>query len=355
MTGSDHVAGPVYVARIGNAHEDRDRVLAVWQDALSQQSRLHAAKYEWFHRRGQPGASLLALVDHAPTDACIGTSAAGARRMLWRGHELRAGVMADMAISSQHRTLGPVLMLQAELLASAAGRFDWLYGFPNAKSIAVAKRAGFPVIGQLRRYSRVLRHGDYLARVAPRPVARVLGRFVDAAVDVKRWLRMRWGSSLATTWSDRADHRMDQLWQASQHGDGCVAIRDAAFLQWRFDEYPGAVTRYLCLSEPGRDALLAWYACQVEGHTLHVRDFWSRDAANGVPRLQIEAMLRAARRENPNLAVVSFEYAAARPKLNGWLAAGFVERSQRSIIGRFLTGDGPDLGDAHLTAADEDE
>jgi hypothetical protein len=356
MNGAGPIASAVYVARIGDPDEDRDRVLAVWHDALSQQSRLHAAKYEWFHRRGQPDASLLALVEHVPTDACVGTSAVGARRMLWRGHEIRAGVMADMAISAQHRTLGPVLTLQAGLLASASGRFDWLYGFPNTKSIAVAKRAGFPVIGQLRRYSRVLRHGDYLVRVLPRPVARVLGWFIDTVVDARRWLQIRLGvPCITTTWSDHADHRMDELWQTSEHGDGCVAIRDAAFLQWRFDEYPGAITRYLCLSEPGQKTLLAWFACQVEGHTLHVRDFWSRDAANGMPRRQLEALLRAARLENRKLAAVSFEYATDKPKLNGWLAAGFVERSHRSIIGRCLTGGGLDLGTAHLTAADEDE
>jgi hypothetical protein len=356
MNGAGPIASAVYVARIGDPDEDRDRVLAVWHDALSQQSRLHAAKYEWFHRRGQPDASLLALVEHVPTDACVGTSAVGARRMLWRGHEIRAGVMADMAISAQHRTLGPALTLQAGLLASASGRFDWLYGFPNTRSIAVAKRAGFPVIGQLRRYSRVLRHGDYLVRVLPRPVARVLGWFIDTAVDARRWLQIRLGAPCITTWSDRADHRMDELWQTSEHGDGCVAIRDAAFLQWRFDEYPGAITRYLCLSEPGQKTLLAWFACQVEGHTLHVRDFWSRDAASGLPRWQIEVLLSAVRREKHRPAAVSIQYAANKTRLIGWLAAGFVERSQRSIIGRCLSAVGcPDLSYAHLTAADEDE
>lgn len=355
MTVAVTDAAPVYAARIGDAFFDRELVLAVWQGALSQESRLHAAKYEWFHQRCPGGPSLLALIDHAPTGACIGTSAVGQRRMLWQGREIRAGVMADMAISAQHRTLGPVLILQAKLLDAAAGRFDWLYGFPNAKSIAVAKRAGFPVIGQLRRYSRILRHGGYLSRVVPQAIARPLGWLFDILLDTRRWLTRRLGKPLIAEWSDRVDPGMDQLWLESAHGDGLIAVRDSAFLRWRFDECPGALTRYLYLRERHAGPLLAWFACQVDGTTLHVRDFWSRDAAGGLPRSQVEALLLAARRDSSSHSAVSVEYAAAPPKLAGWLAAGFTERARRSIIGRHLTEGRAQITHLHLTAADEDE
>ncbi len=348
-------AAPVYAARIGDALSDHELVLSVWRGALSQESRLHAAKYAWFHQHGPTGSSLLALIDHTPSQTCVGTSAAGRRRMLWQGREIRAGVMADMAVSPQHRTLGPVLTLQATLLEAAADTFDWLYGFPNAKSIAVAKRAGFPVIGQLRRYSRVLRHGPYLSRVTASPLARPLGWLLDTVMDARRWLRLQTGTRIISEWSERVDPAMDQLWQESAHGDGLVAVRDCAFLRWRFDEYPGASTRYLFLREQHAGPLLAWFACQVAGTTLHVCDFWSRDAAQGLPRSQIEALLRAARQDAGVYSAVSVEYAAAGEKLAGWLAAGFVERSLRSIIGRSLSAGCAQVTDLHLTAADEDE
>ncbi len=275
--------------------------------------------------------------------------------MLWQGREIRAGVMADMAITLQHRTLGPVLQLQAKLLDAAADRFDWLYGFPNVKSIAVAKRAGFPVIGQMRRYSRVLRHGTYLGRIVPQAVARPIGWLMDSLLDTQRWMRVQIGSRLITEWTNRVDPAMDELWRESPHGHGLLAIRDCTFLRWRFDEYPGTSTRYLFLREQRTGPLVAWFACQVEGTTMHVRDFWSRDAARGLPRSQIEVLLRAARLDSGTHSAVSVEYAAARDKLFGWLAAGFTERALRSIIGRHLTEDGAHITDLHLTAADEDE
>lgn len=275
--------------------------------------------------------------------------------MLWQGHEIRAGVMADMAISAQHRTLGPVLILQATLLEAAADKFDWLYGFPNGKSIAVAKRAGFPVIGQLRRYSRVLRHGNYLKRIMPPLIARPMGWLFDALLDLTRWLRVKAARPLVAEWSDMVDPAMDQLWLDSAHGDSLVAVRDCAFLRWRFEEYPGASTRYLYLREQSAGPLLAWFACQFDGTMLHVRDFWSRDAAQGLPRSQIEALLRASRQDSGDYCAISFEYAAATFKLAGWFAAGFTERASRAIIGRYPAEGFAPITDLHLTSADEDE
>ncbi len=355
MTSPIVDATPVYAARTGDTLRDRELVLAVWQGALSQGSRLHSMKYEWFHQHCPAGPTLLVLIDHRPTNTCVGTSAAGRRRMLWQGHEIHAGVMADMAISRQHRTLGPVLTLQGKLLDSAAGKFDLLYGFPNAKSIAVAKRAGFPIIGQLRRYSRILRHGEYLIRVMPPQIARPMGWLFDVFMDVRRWLRLRIGKRIIVDWSRSVDPGMDQLWQESPHGNGLVAVRDSAFLRWRFDEYPGTSTRYLYLREQPAGPLLAWFACQTEGTTLYVRDFWSRDAAKGLPRSQIEALLRSARLDSNAYSAVSVEYAAAAEKLVGWLAAGFIERAIRSIVGRHLSEACAHICDLHLTAADEDE
>ena len=346
---------PAYIAYAGNAARDRESTLSIWQDALGHESRRHAAKFDWFYLGCPWGTPLLVLLNHTSSSACVGTTGAGPRRMLWQGREIRAGVLADMAVAIRHRSLGPALMLQAGLMAAAADRFDLLYGFPNSKSIGVAKRAGYPVIGELRRFSCVLRHGSYFARFMPRMLARPLGRIVDALRDMQRTLRARRYPRPIASWCACADPRMDELWLISEHGSGLIAVRDTALLRWRFDELPSIKTRYLCLSEPGDGPMLAWFACQVDGTILHVRDFWSRDAARGVSRSQIEALIHAVRCAGHG--AVSVEYAAPASKLAGWLAAGFVERERRPIIARWLQAatDGHALTDFHLTAADEDE
>jgi hypothetical protein len=349
------VNAPVYVACSGEPARDRDVVLSVWQHAFGQESRPHAAKFDWFYLDCPWGKPLLELLEHTPTAACVGTAAAGPRRMLWQGSAIRAGVLVDMTVAAQHRTLGPALTLQSGLQKAAAERFDLLYGFPNPKAIAVVQRAGYSVIGELRRFSRVLRHGSYFTRFMPRLPAQSLGWLFDKWCDVKRashrWIDPR----LTTAWCDHADSRMDELWIKSEHGDGLIAIRDMAFLRWRFDAKPGIATRYLCLSERSGGPLVAWFACQVDGLCLRVRDFWSRDAACGLDRASIDALLQAARRDGH--ASVSVEYAAPASKFPGWLAAGFVERERQPIVARWLDAAayGEALTDFHLTAADEDE
>jgi hypothetical protein len=348
---------PPYVASTGMAARDRDTVLSAWQEALEHASRSHAAKFDWFYLGCPWGTPLLELLRHTATATCVGTAAAGPRRMLWQGREIRAGVLVDMAVAIQHRTLGPALTLQDGLRAAAAERFDLLYGFPNPKAVAVAKRSGYPVIGALRRYSCVLRHGGYLARLMPKFLALPLGWLFDAWRDTQRAVRAWLDRRMVATWCERADPRMDELWRNSEHGDGLIAVRDVAMLRWRFDELPGVETRYLCLGEPGDGPLLAWFACQADGATLHVRDFWSRDAAHGTSRAQINALIRAARRSPGRHAAISVEYAAPAPKLSGWLAAGFVGREHQPIVGCWLDAarDKQALTDFHLTTADEDE
>lgn len=349
--------GPVYLACTGAAAHDRDTVLSVWQGALGHTARPHAAKFDWFYLGCPWGAPLLELLRHTPTSTWVGTAAAGPRRMLWQGREIRAGVLVDMAVSAQHRTLGPALTLQEGLRTAAAERFDLLYGFPNPKAVPVARRAGYPVIGELRRYSCVLRHGSYFTRLMPKLLAQPLGWLFDTWRDARLAMRARFDASLTSTWCDRADPRMDELWRNSEHGSGLIAVRDTALLRWRFDESPGIEIRYLCLSERSDGRLQAWFACQVDGTSLCVRDFWSRDAACGIGRAQIDALIRAARRSQDRHAAISVEYAAPASRFSGWLAAGFVERDHQPIIGCWLdTSDGRQAPtDFHLTAADEDE
>ena len=102
-------------------------------------------------------------------------------------------------------------------------------------------------------------------------------------------------------------------------------------------------------------ALVAWFACQDAGSTLHVRDFWSIDANRTISRAAILALLRAAR--NAGYASVSIECTLTSPVLAAWRAAGFRERGRRPVVGawspRFGNVDGAIA--IHLTPADEDE
>ena len=344
-----------YVVHAGDVTRERDAVIEVWHGNLGTSGR-HAPKFDWFYLHCPYGEPLVKLLRHQPSSRWVGACAAGPRRMEWRRRELRAGVLVDMAVDAQHRTLGPAMMLQAELIETARGKFELLYGFPNRKSLPVVKRLGYDVLGYIPRFSRVLRHAPYLERHLPPWLARSTGWLLDTFHDMWRALSRPHGAHPSAVWSDQVDPRMDELWEQSSHGDGPITVRDTTFLRWRFDQSPAAATTYLLLGDQPDGSLQAWFACQVDGDTLRVRDFWSMDASVGVGRRWIEALIRCARRDGHS--AVALEYAASARNLTHWLDAGFSERERRPIIGKWMRDvptDTPGAIEWHLTAADEDE
>lgn len=345
---------PQYVTRDGDALRDRDTVLSIWHGNLGQEDRI-AAKYEWFYLGCPYGSPVLQLLHYTPDGADIGTACAGRRRMLWRGEQISAGVLVDLAVLPAHRSLGPALILQQALIQSGLRQLDLLYGFPNPKAAAVFKRIGYERFTDIVRHAHVLRHGGYLRSRLPGWLAYPLGALADLVFAAKDGLKRIFGPRLQYAWSDRANAAMDRLWQDSEKGDGLLAVRDSAHCKWRFDDSPLVRTRYLLLNVPGDAALQAWFATQVEGATLHVRDFWSAAGCGRMDEAHLLALLSAAREAGH--ASVSMEIAGDAARLQSWKRCGFVERSRRPVFGRWRPDEKPDLQtmDMFLTSADEDE
>ncbi len=345
-----NVRAPAYAVREGDVARDRDAVIAIWRGNLGDDARM-PAKYAWFYQGADAGPPLLELLTADGRE--VGACSAGRRRMLRDGRPLRGGVLVDLAVLPEHRSLGPALMLQQGLAAAARRDLDLLYGFPNPKAAPVFKRIGYRPLGELVRHVRVLRHADYLARRMPRPLARVAGPALDRCVRLRDRLAHPDASRLRAVWRDHVDARMQALWERSTKPDGVVAIRDLAHLEWRFDRSPHAGFRYLLLDDPRDGTLSAWFATRPDGATLHVHDYWSVHGP-ALGTRQLAALLRAAYAAGH--AAASVELCTAPTLLEPWKALGFVERSRRPVFGCWSDPAGVTASTPlHLTAADEDE
>ena len=341
---------PTYRARHGDVEGDRETVLSIWRGNLGDDARM-ARKYNWFYQHADAGAPLLELLTANGQD--VGACTAGRRRMLRDGKPMRGGVLVDLAVIPEHRSLGPAMILQQALAATAHDELDLLYGFPNPKAVPVFKRIGYRPLGDLVRYVRVLRHGAYLARHIPAFLAKPTGVLADA------WMRLRdalvgtGSTQLRATWSDHVDPDTQALWDNSTKPDGIVGLRDLAHLRWRFDATPEGGFKHLLLRDRQTGSLVAWFATRAEGTTLHVHDYWSLHGP-AIGTGSLTALLKAARAGG--YGAVSVELATEANHLAPWLALNFAERSARPIFGYWdkdVLGDVP--GDLHLTAADEDE
>lgn len=344
-------SGSAYAVEAGDAARDREAVLATWRGSLGQDLRMRA-KYDWFYARCPFGEPLLRLLRHVPGDAIVGAAAAGPRRMVVDGRTLEAGVLVDLAVNAEHRSLGPALMLQTALAEAGAQRFGLIYGFPNPKAAAVFKRVGYEQFGDIVRYARVVRHAGYVQRRLPRLFAVPAGWLLDRVDALKCGWRGRRDAQLSSRWSERTDPRFDSLWARSPSYHAVTAVRDAAFTRWRFDDSPLANTRYL-LVEDANGTLVAWFACQNADGLLHVRDFWSEHGNAGVARAHVETFLRAARQLRAS--AVSIEFGGSAQAIAGWAACGFIERSRRPVYGRWSEPEAGHDRRLHLTSADEDE
>ena len=341
-----------YTARAGDPARDRDAVLSVWRGNLGHEDRI-AAKYDWFYLACPHGPPLLQLLSEDTGAGCLGTACAGRRRLRLRGRDLAAGVLVDLVVLPEHRSLGPALMLQHALIAaSEEGSLDVLYGFPNPKAVALCKRVGYQHLTDLVRHARVLRHERYLRARMPGWLALPTSWLADAAIALRdRWQRRR-DPRLRTEWSERADARMDALWHGAPQGDGVIGVRDLRHARWRFDESPLAGTRYLWLHCARSGEAQAWFALREQDTALHVLDYWSVDGANGLSPGHVRALLAATR--TAGAASVSVEISGNEAQLRGWKDNGFHARGSRPVFARWNHAmvEPPAW---FLTSADEDE
>lgn len=341
-----------YIVRAGDPLRDRGAVLSAWRGHLGREESI-AAKYDWFYLSCPHGPPLLQLLNERTNEACLGTACAGRRRLRLRGEAVRAGVLVDLVVLPEHRSLGPALLLQQGLIAASQGQLDVLYGFPNPKAVALCKRVGYRHLTDLVRHARVLRHEGYLRARLPRWLARPAGWLADAAVALRDGWRGLRDARLRREWCDQADTRMDALWRDSPQGNGVLGVRDRLHAQWRFDEAPMARVRYLWLNCARSGAPQAWFALRTQDATLHVLDFWSVNGADGLSPSHVRALLAAAR--GAGHASISVEIAGNPAQLQAWHGNGFQPRSHRPVYARWNRDPGDTPPTWFLTSADEDE
>ena len=280
-------APAAYTVHAADLARDRELILGLWRGNLGQDARM-AAKYDWFYRQCPYGEPLTLLLRHEDSGAWVGVASAGPRRMRLDGREATAGVLVDLAVLPEHRSLGPALMLQMALMEAGTQRFDLLYGFPNPKATAVFKRVGYASLGELSRHARVLRHGGYVRRKLPALLAAPAGALLDLADRVRLWSRT---GGLRADWQPRADESLAGVWSSASAGPGPVAVRDLDFLRWRIDDSPLLEARYLVVRERAGTPV-AWFACEAREHSLHVVDFWTAQGAAGPTQAQLAARSR---------------------------------------------------------------
>ena len=286
-----------HVLSIGAEHVEPQAV-AVWMDSLHPAGDM-ARKLVWFYNDAPAGPGKLWLLlasDPGAPPRPVGGMGFGVRHWQLGGHIVRAGLMADLAVVRDHRTVRPALTLARSVIASMRESVGLGYGFPNRSAVGVLRRAGCRNLGIPVRYALVLRHGRYVPRVVRSQLAAELAaKALDlGGAGLVSWRARREAQSWRIVWLEALDSRFDRLWECARGDYRTVGQRDAAFLTWRFLRHPWHNYQIAAVCPRSTDERLVGYAAvEWVEDVVHVRDLFAERAHLGtVLDLLVPALAR---------------------------------------------------------------
>lgn len=225
---------PAYYVRRGDPWRERETILNLWSISFTSAEQF-PEKYDLFHLRNPAGPSQMYFLDHTDSGTSVGIVCIAPRRWKAGREYVNAGIIADMVVSPEHRSLGPAVKLHNESLALALKNSDFVYGFPNLHSVTLARFAKFQLIDHIYRYAKPLRFSSYLRNRLPAwlafPAASIIGgcsavlTFIRALPSFFKW---------RTENISGLDTRFDELWESAALEGFIIGQRDSGFLNWRF-------------------------------------------------------------------------------------------------------------------------
>lgn len=170
---------------------------------------------------------------------------------------------SDLAILAPYRNIGISTFLIAHARNEAGHSYAaFLLGGMNPNSRGVFRKSGFADIGRLRRYTMILDVESILSGYGvPHLLCRVLQNILSIIYSFPRLLRKK-DDAVSVQQVDGFDEDFESFWQDVSSRYGCIAIRDAKFLKWRYLEQPFWKYSILKMAKNGR---MEGYAVLREG------------------------------------------------------------------------------------------
>lgn len=253
-------------------------------------------------------------------DEAQGAQGLHPRRFHLGDRPMRAAGMADYVVNEGHRSLGPALLLMRHGTRVGAERFDFIFGFPNAKAAPVFVRAGLKQLGVVRRHAKLLTSRNKLARHAPAWMAAACAPMLDRALELRDWLR---GPGSATrldcTDSDWHDVAIDAIWNRRSPGR-LLSERTSHMLRWRFG-HPARGAWRICVARDIWGAPQGYVVWRVDDGFAEVGDFFSIDQDSQTMSLMLAftRLMREARVRSISVEFFGSAHVEAQLRAAGWV------------------------------------
>lgn len=243
---------------------------------------------------------------------------------------ITAGIIADLVVSPNHRSLGPAVKLHNESLTLALKNLDLVYGFPNSHSVTLAKFAKFQVVDSISRYAKPIRFSSYLRNRFPALLALPAALILNSSSSLLTYFRSlpafrRWKGETFPAF----DARFDRLWETAATAGLIVGQRNAAFLHWRFTLNKARDYRVFGITHKKTGELGGYivYAANQSGFVT-IADFLACDTHKTLRALFLlfECEMRRHRRK-----AISLTFHGCKPVIKNLVKLGFARRESNPL------------------------
>lgn len=333
-----------------------DEVQALWRRNLAGMSRadpVSKLRLGYLENPAGDGIGLGLKADGA--NRLVGVICLHPRFMFQGATRFHAANLADFAVDTGFRTLGPALMLMKEAVALGGRRALLLYGLPNRNSAAVCRRAGLNVMadGQ-HRYARVLTGDHPLTQDWPPAVGLWLRHVLSLVLRAAElWRTLTLAPRLRCAATSFDDPSIDAIW-AQRPAELLLGERSAAMLHWRYGR-AGRGNWNVCLARTANGQAVGLLVWRLRAGMAEVGDFYCVDPARQTASM-LNAFCRFVRTQGAHS--VSLEFFGTQSVVDQIGRAGLRSRGEASIVVVDAEAvDAPQLAEAerwYITAFDND-
>jgi len=233
------------------------------------------ARYHWLYRDNISGDAMCWAFKNEESGTVIGSTAIFPRSFRVDGDVVTAGITGDFGVKKKYRTLGPAIALQKATISSCDdGTFDFLYGVTNHLSAPVQKRAGFTIIGETVRLTKIFRSFKHIERkVKNKLLAKCLSIPIDFMIKLRTIFCLRYFSTSLTYESlDDFDTKFDDLWEKAKDKFPLIGERSRQFLNWRFRKSPSHDYLIFALKNRKYNSLIGYIVYYKQGSDARIVD-----------------------------------------------------------------------------------
>lgn len=287
--------------QIADLRRDRDTIMEALSRFLISSS--DHKRFQWLYENNPQGQTRAWLAINKANNSIAGAAAAFPRPFYSGNDEILSWVLGDFCLDPQYRSLGPALQLQRaclSVLENSQGAF--CYDFPSASMVAVYKRLGFSMAGQMLRLAKPLRVDRKVKemiqnRAAQRVVASVGNTLLKIASP-----RAKADEALEISIQQGSCGEEFTTLAEEQRGNFRFCLqRSAAYLIWRYVSNPLAHHEIVTARRDGR--LVGYVVWTNAGEDASIVDLFGEEDPGMVRRLVAEITTLAQKRRVITLSV----------------------------------------------------